>query len=124
REHLVVPRTPQVDAAAGVPERLHEPVLDRGVAVLLLERDLPLAAFVRLADLLERVDELRRVLPAQVARAAEHPRVGRGRAHVVSDETVVERMVLSRGEAEDQVVERFTAIPEPHAFLPSMRMRT
>ena len=53
-EHLVVARAAEVDAPAERAELRRQQALERGLAVLVLERDAPLAARVRRADLLER----------------------------------------------------------------------
>ena len=121
-EHLVVARAAEVDAPARLPHRGRQPVLQGGVAVLLLERDPPLAARVRRADRRERALHGGVVALAQEPGGAQHLGVGRRSPHVVRDQPVVEGVVLAGGELEHEPVERFVAVPQPrHAALPSPR---
>ena len=55
REHLIIARAAGMQTAAGRADALGQTILDRGLAILLVERDAPLALRMFLADGRERV---------------------------------------------------------------------
>ena len=113
REHLVVARPARVQTAAGRAQLLREPGLERGLAILELEGDPPLAARMRRTDLAQRVAYCSAVRGGQNSAGVQRLGVRDRGFDVIGHEPIVERMVFARGELEHPAVERRALVPEP-----------
>ena len=113
REHLVVARPARVQTPAGRAELLREPGLERGLAILELERDPPLAARMRRTDLAQRVAYCSAVRGGQNSAGVQRLGVRDRGLDVVGHEPIVERVVFARRELEHPAVERRALVPEP-----------
>ena len=113
REHLVVARPARVQTAAGRAQLLREPGLERGLAILELEGDPPLAARMRRTDLAQRVAYCSAVRGGQNSAGVQRLGVRDRGFDVIGHESIVERMVFAGGELEHPAVERRALVPEP-----------
>ena len=112
REHLVVARAPEVDAAAGLADALGEAPLERRVTVLVGELDVPGAARMLLGERAERRRQLREVGVREQPLRVEHLRVRERGAHVVGHEALIEGEVLAGRVAQHALIERCALVPQ------------
>jgi len=101
-----------VQAGPGVADLAREQRLERGLAVLEIERHRPFATGVGLPDLAESRPHRLEIGAAQQAAVVQHLGVGDGGLHVVGDQAVVEGVVLAGRVAQHALVERRTLVPE------------
>ena len=111
-EHLIVARAARVQASAGGADALRQPILDGGLAILLFERDAPLAARMLLADGCERVANGAMIRRRQKALLRQHVGMRDRGLDVVAHQPVVEEMVLARRVGEHALIERGALVPE------------
>ena len=112
REHLIVARPARVQASSRRADALRQAILDRRLAILLVERDAPSALRVLLADGGERAAYRLMVRRRQKPLLREHVGVRRRGRDVVGHQTIVEQVVLARGVGEHALVERNTLVPQ------------
>ena len=119
RQDLVVPRPPEVQAPAGLADGLRQAGFERRVRVLVLERDLPLAAGETVRERLEALTDRGAVIVADQSLCREHLGMRDGATHVVRHEARIESVIFARRVAEYALVERQTLVPEAaHGLLP------
>ena len=107
-----------MQTAAGRAQLLREPGLERGLAILELERDPPLAARMRRTDLAQRVAYCSAVRGGQNSAGVQRLGVRDRGFDVIGHEPIVERVVLARRELEHPTVERRALVPEPRHAAP------
>src|SRR4029077_20618936 len=93
-----------------------EQILDRRLAILLVERDAPSTARMLLADGRQGLSNQSQVLGRQQPLRRQHVRVRDGGLNVVANQAIVQNMVVPRGEAEHARVERSSLVPESRHF--------
>ena len=111
-EHLVVARAAEMHAPARCPDERGQPALERGLAVLVLQCDPPLALGVGGGERLEPLLDGLAVGVGEQPLRVQHLRVRDRGAGVVGDQTLVERVVLARREREHALIERRALVPE------------
>ena len=112
-EHLIVARAAGMQAPAGRADARRQQILDRGLAILLFERDAPAPERMLLADgrqgLANRLEVRRRQQPL----SREHFRVRDRGSDVVAHQPIVQNMIVPRRVGEYACVERSSLVPEP-----------
>src|SRR3981189_649530 len=101
-----------MQASAGGADARREQILDRRLAILLLERDAPRSARMFFADGRQGISNQSQALPRQQTLDPQACRVGDGGLNVVADQAVVQNIVVPGGEAEHSCVERSSLVPE------------
>ena len=123
REHLVVPRAPEVDPPAGLADARREPALERRVHILVGELDPPEALLVLGGERREPGFDRREVGCRQEPLVAQHRGVRDRRPDVVNDQAIVEQRVLAGGVGEHLLVERLALVPETAHVALRIRLR-
>ena len=93
--------------------RAVEPPLERGVAILVGELDVPVPAGVLVGERAEAGADGLEVARAEQALRMQHLGMRDRGAHVVRHEALIERVVLARGELEHARIERRALVPQP-----------
>ncbi len=124
-DHLVVAAAAGVDLVAGLAEPLAQPVLDRGVAVLVGGIDAEAAGPRLLADRPQLSAQRLELAGVEHADRRQHLGPGGRRQAVPGHQREVELRVAPHGQPQDRRVERLAAIPQPahRSSLPSFEVR-
>ncbi len=100
-------------ASACIADQRGQSVLQRGVRVLVFERDGPFAGVELLEQGRQPVDDRAAILIAQVPLFVQHLRVGDAGAHVVANEPGIQVVIFTCRVAQDTLVQRFAFVPKP-----------
>src|SRR5271169_350066 len=102
-----------MQAPAGGADARGQQVLDRGLRILLFERDVPAPLRMLLADCRQALSDRRKLRRGEQSLLGEHLRMRDGGANVVAHQTFVQLVVLPRGEFEDASVKGGSLVPKP-----------
>ena len=111
-EHLVVARPARVQSRAGLADPPREQCFERGLAILQLERNRPLATGMAIRNVLQSVANHDEVGLREQAALVQHFGVRDRSAHVVGHEAVVERVVFAGREAQHALIQWRALVPE------------
>ncbi len=112
RQHLIIPRAAQVNAPTRRADPVREPLFEGGLTVLVYQLDPPLAAGVLLADRSESGADCGQVGIRQKLLSVEHLSVRNRTAHVITDQTLIECVILPSRVLKYSVIEGSTLVPE------------
>ncbi len=111
-QHLVVARAAEMHAPAGCADARRETLFESCLAVLVRQLDVPFAALVLGRDCREpRANRIQIRLREQFL-CVEHLRMRYRCPHVVTDQALIQRVVLAGRVLKHTVVQRRTLVPE------------
>jgi hypothetical protein len=113
REHLIVARTSEVHALAGVADARDQQILERRLSILVLEPHVPFAARMLGCDLAQTALDRRKIFGAQQPLCMQHLGVRDRCAHVIGDQSVVERVIFAGRVTQHTLVETRALVPQP-----------
>ena len=118
REHLVVARPAEMDAAGARADALGQAFLERRLPILIGKLDAPQTAFVLLRQSGKSGAQRCQIRGHQQFCGVKHFRVGERRRHVIANEPRVERVILACRVTQHALVESGVLIPQKtHASL-------
>ena len=98
--------------ASSRPDSLGQPLLERSLPILVLERDVPLAAGVFLAKRSQAKPDYVQIIGGQQLLRVQHFNMSDRRLNVIAYEPLVERIVLARRVMQHTAVEWSAFVPQ------------